>query len=226
MDARMLLIMIVCALCAALTGSCQRPSAPEPFIFNYTGVKEDVEEVINARLAAVTDEAGKPVYTFSHTDEKTGAKAGSKFCRVNGVEVEFRPVAFPRYQGADDIFILALSTQTKHSTPAVHLFFVDLYWFQTFSASWLSPFEGPEWAPTNFKHDLIEACQLTGADGQKKVYAIPFSAKGNLLFYRKDILDLFGLSPPETWDALRYAVMGLAQPVRRTRTVSLLDVRI
>jgi multiple sugar transport system substrate-binding protein len=81
------------------------------------------------------------------------------------------------------------------------------------------PFEGSDWAPSNFKHDFIEACCLPSPEGargaatQKKVYAIPFSAKGNMLFYRKDVLDLFGLSPPETWDALRYAVQTVREGV-------------
>jgi ABC-type glycerol-3-phosphate transport system substrate-binding protein len=182
-------------------------------VLRYTGVKEDLEEVLNARLAVIADPEGKPLYRFLHSDPKTGAKSGSKFRRVDGMEVEFRPMPFPQYEGADDIFALALSTQTKFSTPAVQLFFVDLYWFQTFSSSWLMPFEGKEWAPTNFKHDFLEACRLRSPDGEKRVYAIPFSAKGNMLYCRKDVLDLFGLSMPDTWDALRYAVQSVRELV-------------
>ncbi len=227
--------LVVCVALAAAAAGCRQPSsgpASEAFVLKYTGVKEDMEEVINARLAAVVDEKGEPVYRFSHgavtapanpsggrarqsvgRAENLRAKWGSKFCRVNGALVEFRPVAFPQYPGADDIFMLALSTQTRDSTPAIDLFFVDLYWFQTFNASWLMPFEGPEWAPSHFKHDFMEACQLTGPDGRRRVYAIPFSAKGNMLFYRKDFLELFGLQPPETWDALRYAVQTVRETV-------------
>ena len=38
--------------------------------------------------------------------------------------------------------------------------------------------------------------------GRQKVYAAPLYVDGTHLFYRKDLLDKYGLQPPQTWEEL------------------------
>ncbi|MEW6359170.1 MAG: extracellular solute-binding protein [Planctomycetota bacterium] len=182
---RRILFALTIALVAA---SCNRVSSPPPIVIRYAGVNEDTEEIINDRMNGLRKYEIRP--------------DGTKVFSRNGREYHFARLPSPDYRGADDVLTLALSAQTATMRPAAGLYFVDLYWFKTFEPEWLVPFDGEGWRASQFKEDFIKVCYL-GEGAQRRLYAIPFSAKGNLLFYRRDLLKLLNdAKPPETWDEL------------------------
>jgi multiple sugar transport system substrate-binding protein len=54
-------------------------------------------------------------------------------------------------------------------------------------------------------------CYSSGGE----VYAVPYVTMSNVLIYRKDILDRYGLSVPDTWDELREVALAAQTALRR-----------
>ena len=110
-------------------------------------------------------------------------------------------------------FVLALSTESK--IPAVLL--LDSPWVQRYGvAGWLYELETARFfSPKELAPPIAEAFsvampQVTGAS-DKKLMAVPPYIKGNILFYRKDLLNKYGVGAPRTWDELKTAcrkIMG------------------
>ncbi len=104
-------------------------------------------------------------------------------------------------------FVLALSTESK--IPAVLL--LDAPWVQRYGvAGWLYELETARFfSPKALAPPIAEAFsvtlpQATGA-ADKRLVAVPPYIKGNILFYRKDLLKKHGVTAPRTWDELRAA---------------------
>lgn len=104
-------------------------------------------------------------------------------------------------------FVLALSTESK--IPAVLL--LDAPWVQRYGvAGWLYELETARFfSPKALAPPIAEAFsvtlpQATGATDRRLV-AVPPSIKGNILFYRKDLLKKHGVEVPRTWEELRAA---------------------
>jgi len=188
-------VMAILAV-ALLLSSCRRAEPPPPILVRYAGVNDDTEEIINERLRSL------PKYSFT--------PGGAKILEKGGRSYQFQRLPNPGYKGADDVLTLALSTHTSTSRPTGALFFVDLYWFKTFCPEWLVPFAEEKWQVEQFKEDFIKICYL-GDGSKRRLYAIPFSAKGNVLFYRRDLLKLLGEKPPGTWDELASQVKRLSE---------------
>lgn len=114
-------------------------------------------------------------------------------------------------------FVLALSTESK--IPAVLL--LDAPWVQRYGvAGWLYELETARFfSPEELAPPIAEAFsvtlpQATGA-ADKRLVAVPPYIKGNILFYRKDLLKKHGLKPPRTWEELR-AVCRTIMPRERS----------
>ena len=102
-------------------------------------------------------------------------------------------------------FVLALSTESK--IPAVLL--LDAPWVQRYGvAGWLYELETARFfSPEELAPPIAEAFsvtlpQATGA-ADKRLVAVPPYIKGNILFFRKDLLQKHGLKAPRTWEELR-----------------------
>ena len=77
---------------------------------------------------------------------------------------------------------------------------MDVIWVPEFArAGWLSDLSGllPESARNEFFPGPIQAVTYN-----ERVYAIPWYIDAGLLYYRKEILDKYGFSPPKTWQEL------------------------
>jgi multiple sugar transport system substrate-binding protein len=102
-------------------------------------------------------------------------------------------------------FVLGLSTESK--IPSVLL--LDAPWVQRYGvAGWLyelertKVFDRTELVPAVAEAFSVSLTQITGQPG-KQLVAVPTYIKGNILFYRRDILKRYNLAPPRTWDELK-----------------------
>lgn len=102
-------------------------------------------------------------------------------------------------------FVLGLSTESK--IPAVLL--LDAPWVQRYGvAGWLyelertQVFDRTELVPAVAAAFSVSLVHITGKK-DKQLVAVPTSIKGNILFYRRDILKRYNLAPPRTWEELK-----------------------
>ena len=102
-------------------------------------------------------------------------------------------------------FVLGLSTESK--IPAVLL--LDAPWVKRYGVvGWLyelertKVFDRTELVPAVAEAFSVSLAHLTGRGG-KQLVAVPTHIKGNVLFYRRDILKRYNLAPPRTWEELR-----------------------
>ena len=102
-------------------------------------------------------------------------------------------------------FVLGLSTESK--IPAVLL--LDAHWVQRYGvAGWLyeleytKVFDRTQLVPAVADAFSVSLTHITGRPN-KQLVAVPTNIKGNILFYRRDILKRYNLAPPRTWEELR-----------------------
>jgi ABC-type glycerol-3-phosphate transport system substrate-binding protein len=102
-------------------------------------------------------------------------------------------------------FVLGLSTESK--IPTVLL--LDAPWVQRYGvAGWLYElertrvFDKSELVPAVAEAFSVSLTRITGNKG-KELVAVPTYIKGNILFYRGDLLKRYNLKPPRTWKELR-----------------------
>ncbi|MFT5429475.1 MAG: ABC-type glycerol-3-phosphate transport system substrate-binding protein [Myxococcota bacterium] len=119
---------------------------------------------------------------------------------------ELEWVDVPFYDGRDAVFAPSLAARFSHSDPDADVFFIDLYRLGSFRPSWLTPLPTDGFA-ADFRPAFLEAAHLgqpgplgaTRESTEEAVYAVPWSAKGNFLFYRRDLV----AEPPKSWAQLR-----------------------
>ena len=117
----------------------------------------------------------------------------------------FKGIQVPESLLPYEPFVLGLSTESK--IPAVLL--LDAPWVQRYGvAGWLyelertEVFDRKELAPAVAEAFSVSLAHLTGHKG-KQLVAVPTAIKGNILFYRRDLLKRYNLTPPRTWEELR-----------------------
>jgi ABC-type glycerol-3-phosphate transport system substrate-binding protein len=118
---------------------------------------------------------------------------------------KFKGILVPESLLPYEPFVLGLSTESK--IPTVLL--LDAPWVQRYGvAGWLyelertKVFDRSELAPSVADAFSVSLAHITGHQG-KQLVAVPTYIKGNILFYRQDILKRYNLPPPRTWDDLR-----------------------
>ncbi|WP_018237620.1 ABC transporter substrate-binding protein [Ensifer sp. BR816] len=72
------------------------------------------------------------------------------------------------------------------------------------AAGWTSDFSGKDLS--GYLPAYVEANTVDG-----KVVALPAFADAQFLYYRKDLLDKYGLQPPKTWDELKAAAKKITE---------------
>jgi ABC-type glycerol-3-phosphate transport system substrate-binding protein len=120
-------------------------------------------------------------------------------------------------------FVLGLSTESK--IPAVLL--LDAHWVQRYGvAGWLyelertKVFDRTQLVPAVAEAFSVSLTHITGRPG-KQLVAVPTNIKGNILFYRRDILKRYNLAPPRTWEELR-AICRKVMPQEKSLKYGLL----
>jgi multiple sugar transport system substrate-binding protein len=118
-----------------------------------------------------------------------------EFAKESGISVEWNKVSDVPGE-TRQLYVTSLTA--KSPTPDV--FAVDVIWAGEFAQrGWLEPLNGhfSDDELSKFNRSFLAAATVGG-----KVYAAPLYVDGTHLFYRKDLLDKYGLKPPETWEEL------------------------
>lgn len=117
----------------------------------------------------------------------------------------FKGILVPESLLPYEPFVLGLSTESK--IPTVLL--LDAPWVQRYGvAGWLyelertQVFDRSELVPSVAEAFSVSLTPITGQKG-KQLVAVPTNIKGNILFYRQDILKRYNQAPPRTWEELR-----------------------
>ena len=93
-----------------------------------------------------------------------------------------------------------LSQKLKNRDPSVDVFMMDVTWPPEFaSAGWARPLD--DWFPPEDRADYLpgplEANTFLG-----RIYGVPSRIDAGMLYYRRDLLDRYGFSAPQTWPEL------------------------
>ncbi|WP_296078545.1 ABC transporter substrate-binding protein [uncultured Agrobacterium sp.] len=92
-----------------------------------------------------------------------------------------------------------LNTIMSAKDPSLDVLILDVIRPAQFAAAgWTVPFEGKDMS--SYLPAYAEANTVDG-----KVVALPAFADSMFLYYRKDLLDKYGIAPPKTWDELTAA---------------------
>lgn len=98
-----------------------------------------------------------------------------------------------------------LNTIMSAKDPSLDVLILDVIRPAQFAAAgWTVPFEGKDMSA--YLPAYAEANTVNG-----KVVALPAFADSMFLYYRKDLLDKYGIAPPKTWDELTAAVKKIAE---------------
>ena len=105
--------------------------------------------------------------------------------------------------------VLPSSTDQQHQFYVINLdghsvtfdlLAVDVVWAQEFArAGWIQPLDHVLPAP---EREAFAAGAVAAATFQARLYAIPWYLDAGVLFYRRDLLDRYGMAPPRTWPEL------------------------
>jgi multiple sugar transport system substrate-binding protein len=97
-----------------------------------------------------------------------------------------------------------LSTILNAKDSAIDIYLIDIVNpAQYFSAGWLEPLDAYVGGPAAMKPYLPVYAQSNIVNG--KVAAMPGFADAMFMYYRKDLLDKYGIKEPKTWDELSAA---------------------
>lgn len=93
-----------------------------------------------------------------------------------------------------------LTQKLRNRDVSLDLFFMDVIWPAEFAAAgWARPLDD------YFSHDEREKfLPATIASGMYRhhIYGVPSRIDSGMLYYRKDLLEKYGFSPPSTWNEL------------------------
>ena len=166
-------LVILAWLGCAVAGCGVGPEPSPPTIFTYT-------------LDAQTREILEQLDLHSRMPE--GGPLGQNFIGL------FVPEKFLPYEP----FVLGLATES--SIPTV--LYLDAPWVHRYaSANWLyeldrtGVFDAKKLVPTVAKAFSVKTAGATG-EITDELMAVPNSIKGNILFFRQDLLDKYKKSPP------------------------------
>ena len=168
-------------LCLTLLGCGPAPETPAPRTITYT-----FDAPTRDLIRLLAQKSANPAY--------------------NNFDRNFKGLQVPESLLPYEPFVLGLSTESK--IPTVLL--LDAPWVQRYGvAGWLyelertGVFNRSELVPAVAEAFSLSMAKITGQKG-KELVAVPTYIKGNILFYRRDILSRYHLSPPRTWNELKF----------------------
>ena len=93
-----------------------------------------------------------------------------------------------------------LTQKLRNRDVSLDLFFMDVIWPAEFAdAGWALPLD--DYFPPNEREKYLPATIASGVYRQR-IYGVPSRIDSGMLYYRKDLLEQYGFSPPSTWNEL------------------------
>ena len=93
-----------------------------------------------------------------------------------------------------------VTQKLRNRDPQMDVFFMDVIWPAEFAAAgWALPLD--DFFPVAERNKFLEASILANSY-RGRVYGVPVFIDAGLLYYRKDLLVKYGVSPPQTWPEL------------------------
>lgn len=93
-----------------------------------------------------------------------------------------------------------LTQKLKNRDQSMDLFFMDVIWPSEFAAAgWALPLD--EYFLSSERGKFLTATIEAGTY-QRHLYGVPSRIDSGMLYYRKDLLEKYGFSPPVTWEEL------------------------
>jgi ABC-type glycerol-3-phosphate transport system substrate-binding protein len=128
----------------------------------------------------------------------------------------FKGVFVPQSLLPLEPFVLGLSTESRIPTVLI----LDAPWVQRYGlAGWLYELER---TGVFSREELVPAvAEAFSLSLTRELMAVPTSIKGNILFYRRDLLNRHQLAPPRTWEELR-AICRKVMPQEKSLKYGLL----
>jgi multiple sugar transport system substrate-binding protein len=117
--------------------------------------------------------------------------------------------------------VLPASTDQQHQYYAINLdsdevpfdiLAVDVIWVAEFAkAGWILPLDHLLPSP---RRDAYFPATIEAATFNDHIYAVPWYIDAGVLYYRRDLLERYGLPPPRTWSDLATAVRTILERER------------
>ena len=93
-----------------------------------------------------------------------------------------------------------LTQKLKNKSRDVDVFFMDVIWPPEFAtAGWAMPLD--DFFLQDEQEKFLQATILANTY-QGHIYGVPLFIDSGVLYYRKDLLEKYGLNPPETWEEM------------------------
>ncbi len=108
-----------------------------------------------------------------------------------------------------------LTQKLKNRDDSFDLFLMDVVWPAEFaSAGWALPLD--DYFPQREREKFLPATIAAGLYRQH-IYGVPSRIDSGMLYYRKDLLDQYGFSPPTTWNELVRQAQTILEGERATQ---------
>jgi trehalose/maltose transport system substrate-binding protein len=93
-----------------------------------------------------------------------------------------------------------LTQKLKNRSPDVDVFFMDVIWPSEFAAAgWAMPLDA--YFPRGEQEKFLDGTVLANTY-KGHIYGVPVFIDSGMLYYRKDLLEKYGLKPPKTWEEM------------------------
>ncbi|MGP3992003.1 ABC transporter substrate-binding protein [Streptomyces sp. 3N207] len=100
-------------------------------------------------------------------------------------------------EGADEVRA-QLESSLRSGSDRYDVLNIDVAWTSEFAAAgWIAPLEADRFPIKRFLSPVVDTATFGG-----RLHALPYVTNAGLLYYRKDVLDREGESPPRTWAEL------------------------
>ncbi|WP_173261817.1 ABC transporter substrate-binding protein [Streptomyces pacificus] len=99
-----------------------------------------------------------------------------------------------------------LTTSLRSGDGRYDVLNMDVTWTSEFAAAgWIAPLEAKHFPVGSFLRPVLDT-----ATYRETLYAVPYVTNAGMLYYRKDVLDRAGVSPPSSWAELEKQAKTLA----------------
>lgn len=103
---------------------------------------------------------------------------------------------------------LFLASMIGAKDPSVDLVLIDVIRLAQWAASqWAEPLDSHLGAEKGAVLARYPAAFREAASHEGRLFALPYEADALFLYYRKDLLEKYGLAPPRSWDELKAAAL-------------------